>query len=253
MELFVLTNKKAIITGASRGLGKGIAEGFMKAGVETILLAKTSNVKVLAEEYQSKNYKCHGVTVDLSSEKSRIAAFDEAMELLDGRLDILVNCAGRQFREKAEDFPLEEWNCIIDVNLTATFRMSQMAAKIMIKQRSGKIINIASMISFFGGLSISAYAASKGGIAQLTKAFCNEWAEYGINVNAIAPGYMRTEMNTALLDQTSPRFKEITDRIPTHRWGTPQDMQGIALFLASPASDYVNGAIIPLDGGYLAR
>ena len=130
--------------------------------------------------------------------------------------------------------------------------MCQMAGKVMLKQGKGKIINVASMLSFFGGLTVPAYAASKGGVAQLTKALCNEWAGSGINVNALAPGYMATEMNTALMDPSNPRYKTITDRIPAHRWGTPEDMKGPVIFLASSASDYLNGAIIPVDGGYLA-
>lgn len=253
MKLFDLTGKKAIITGASRGLGKGMAEGFMEAGVETALFATTDKIEKLAEKYRAKGFNCHGVATDLGNEKSRCEAFDKALNMLGGRLDILVNCAGVQRRHKSEEFPVDDWEYVLNINLTATFRMCQMAANVMMKQGGGKIINIASMLSFFGGFTVPAYAASKGGVAQLTKAFCNEWAQYGINVNAIAPGYMATEMNTALLDPANPRFKEITDRIPAHRWGTPEDMQGTAIFLASPASDYLNGAVIPVDGGYLVR
>lgn len=253
MRWFDLSGKKAMITGAGRGLGKGMAEGFMEAGVETAIFATTDKIIDMARMYRENGFKCHGVVADLSSEASRQSGFLKALEMLGGKIDILVNSAGIQRRHKSEEFPLEDWNEVLEVNLTATFRMCQMAAKEMIKQGGGKIINVASMISFFGGFTIPAYAASKGGVAQLTKAFCNEWAAHGINVNAIAPGYMATEMNTALLDPANPRYKEITDRIPAHRWGTPEDMQGVALFLASPASDYLNGAVIPVDGGYLVR
>mgnify|MGYP000938861074 CR=1 FL=1 len=253
MRWFDLSGKKAMVTGAGRGLGKGMAEGFMEAGVETVIFATTDKILAMAQEYRNRGYKCHGVAADLGDEASRQEGFRRALEMLGGKIDILVNSAGIQRRHKSEEFPLEDWNEVLEINLTATFRMCQMAAREMISQGSGKIINVASMISFFGGFTIPAYAASKGGVAQLTKAFCNEWAGYGINVNAIAPGYMATEMNTALLDPANPRYKEITDRIPAHRWGTPEDMQGVALFLASPASDYLNGAVIPVDGRYLVR
>lgn len=143
---------------------------------------------------------------------------------------------------------------MIDVNLTAPFLLSRLAGKQMIRQgRGGRIINIASMCNYFGGSTIPAYSASKGGIAQLTKAMCNDWAKYGITVNAIAPGYMDTPMNAALTDPRNPRFKEISDRIPAGRWGTGEDMKGLTIFLASGASDYINGAVIPCDGGYLVK
>ena len=142
---------------------------------------------------------------------------------------------------------------MLEINLTAPFQLCQLAGREMIKAGYGKIINIASMRSFFGGFTIPAYASAKGGVALLTKALCNEWAGKGINVNAIAPGYMATEMNAALLDPANPRYKEITDRIPTHRWGQPEDMKGTCIFLASHASDYLNGAVIPVDGGYSSK
>ena len=151
-------------------------------------------------------------------------------------------------------FPMEDYQYVIEVNQNAVFDWCQRAAKKFIAQDSkGKIINIASMLSFFGGYTVPAYAASKGAVAQLTKAFCNEWASKKINVNALAPGYMDTEMNTALTDPSNPRYAEITGRIPAHVWGTPEDMKGPCVFLASDASDYLNGAIIPVDGGYLVK
>ena len=155
-------------------------------------------------------------------------------------------------RYPCEEFPIEDWQRVIDVNLTATFRLCQLAGHEMLKTGHGKIINVASMLSFFGGWTVPAYAASKGGVAQLTKSFANEWASHGINVNAIAPGYMATEINTDLRAD-KVRNDEIVMRIPAGRWGTPDDMKGITVFLSSPASDYVNGAIIPVDGGYLGR
>ena len=163
-----------------------------------------------------------------------------------------MNSAGVQRRHKSEAFPLDDWSAVIEVNLTAVFALCQMAGRVMLDQGHGKIVNIASLLSFFGGYTVPAYAASKGGIAQLTKALANEWASRGINVNALAPGYMATEMNAALIADAG-RNAEISARIPAHRWGTADDMKGPLLFLASSASDYVNGAIIPVDGGYLGR
>ncbi len=176
------------------------------------------------------------------------------MEKLGGHLDILVNGAGVQRRYPSEEFPLEDFDFVMDVNLRSVFAMCQLAGRQFLKQETGgKIINIASMLSFFGGYTVPAYAASKGAVAQITKALCNEWACKGINVNALAPGYMATEMNTALLDPENPRNAEITNRIPNRTWGTGEDMKGPVVWLASDASDYINGAIIPVDGGYLVR
>lgn len=174
------------------------------------------------------------------------------LQMLGGRIDILVNAAGIQRRHACEDFPLEDFTEVIEVNLTSVFDMCQMAGKVMIAQGGGKIINVASMLTFFGGYTVPAYAASKGGVGQLTKALSNEWASRNIQVNALAPGYMATDMNTALLADEG-RNKEILARIPAKRWGDGDDMKGPLLFLASAASGYVSGAIIPVDGGYLNR
>ena len=252
MDYFNIEGKRAIVTGGSRGLGRAMAEALMNAGVEVVLFATSEKINDIVKEYNDKGFKCHGIKVDIRSDKERQTAFQNALMLLGGRLDILINAAGVQRRHKSEEFPLEDWNDVINVNLTAVFSLCQMAAKEMIKQKQGKIINIASMLSYFGGYTVPAYAASKGGVAQITKAFSNEWAIHGINVNAIAPGYMATEMNTALISD-AVRNKEILARIPANRWGTPEDIQGVALFLSSPASDYLNGAIISVDGGYLGR
>lgn len=249
-----LTGRKAIVTGGTRGLGYGMAEGLMEAGAEVVIVGSSDKVYAVAEEFVQKGFGCHGLKVDLGSAKERAEGFDAAVAALGGHLDILINGAGVQRRHFSEEFPMEDWNYVLEVNLNAVFDWCQRAARVFIAQKSkGKIINIASMLSFFGGYTVPAYAASKGGVAQITKAFCNEWASKGINVNALAPGYMATEMNTALMDPESPRYAEITARIPAHAWGTPEDMKGPAVFLASDASDYLNGAIIPVDGGYLVR
>ena len=161
-----------------------------------------------------------------------------------------MNCAGIQRRKPCLDFTIEDWDDVVEVNLTAVFRLCQLAGRIMAEQGKGKIINVASALSFFGGYTVPAYAASKGGVAQLTKALSNEWAGLGINVNAIAPGYMDTPMNVALINDPV-RNGKILARIPAGRWGKPEDLQGVAVFLASEASNYLSGAVIPVDGGYL--
>jgi len=247
-----LTGKKAIVTGAAQGLNYGAAEGLMEAGAEVCIMDVQAKVKDVAKAFCDRGFKCHAVMVNLGDKADRIAKFKEAVKLLGDHLDILVNGAGVQRRHKSEEFPEEDWDFVLGINLDAVFVLSQLAGQQYIKQGTGgKIINYASMLAFFGGLTVPAYAASKGGVAQLTKALCNEWASKGINVNAIAPGYMDTDMNTALTDPSNPRFKIISDRIPAHRWGTPDDVKGPIVFLASSASDYLDGAVIPVDGGYL--
>lgn len=253
MVIFSLEGKKALVTGGTRGLGHSMAEGLMEAGAEVVIFGTTERVFQVAEAFVSRGLPCHGLIVDLSSRPDREKGFHAALDLLGGKIDILVNAAGVQRRHPAEDFPMEDWDLVLEVNLTAPFHLCQLAGREMIKQQSGKIINMSSMNGFFGGSTIPAYAASKGGINQLTKTLCNDWASKGINVNAIAPGYMETEMNAALMEPANPRNAEITKRIPTHRWGTPNDMKGLCVFLASDASNYLNGAIIPVDGGYLAK
>lgn len=257
MISFDLTGKKAIVTGGTRGLGNGMAEGLMEAGAEAVIIGTTPKVFIVASDFCSRGFKCHGVMADLGKEDERERAFSEALEKLGGGLDILVNCAGAQRRHPVEEFPMDEWKTVLDVNLTAPFHLSQMAAREFLKKEKpyGKIINVASLLSYFGGFTVPAYAASKGGVAQVTKAFCNELAGKGINVNAIVPGYMDTDLNAALTEdpETNPRYKEITARIPAGRWGTGEDLKGATVFLASSASDYVNGALIPVDGGYMVR
>ena len=253
-SLFDLTGKKAIVTGGTRGLGHGMAEGLMEAGAAVVIFGTSKKVIEVAAQFEAKGYWCKGIAVDLADDRARQEAFDQAVALLGG-LDILVNAAGIQRRHPSPEFPLQDWKDVLNVNLTAPFDLCQMAAKEFLKkeQPCGKIVNIASMLSFFGGMTVPAYAASKGGVAQMTKALCNELASKGIRVNAIAPGYMDTDMNVALTDVSNPRYREITDRIPAHRWGTPEDMKGTVVFLASRASDYLNGAVIPVDGGYLVK
>ena len=230
-----------------------MAEGLMEEGCEVVIVGSSEGVHRVAEEFHSRGFACHGVQADLGSREQTLACFRSCMELLGGDLDILVNAHGIQRRHQPEEFPLSDWDDVISVNLSSVFVLCQEAGRVMLPKGRGKIINIASMISFFGGQTIPAYAASKGGVAQLTKALSNDWTGKGIQINAIAPGYMATDMNTALMDPANPRYQQITDRIPAHRWGTSDDMKGICVFLASPASDYITGAVIPVDGGYLVK
>lgn len=250
-NIFDLTGRKAIVTGAAQGLSHGMAEGLMEAGAEVTIFDLSPKVEEVADQFVKRGFKCHGIKVNVGDREDRESSFAKAVELMGG-LDILLNGAGVQRRHKSEEFPLEDWNFVLNINLTAVFAMCQLAGRVFLKNGGGKIVNVASMLSFFGGYTVPAYAASKGGVAQITKAFANEWASKNITINALAPGYMATEMNTKLIDDPV-RNNEILGRIPAKRWGTPDDVKGVAVFLASHASDYLNGAIIPVDGGYLVR
>ena len=253
MNLFDISGKRAIVTGGAQGLGKGAAEGFLESGAKVCLLDINPKVVEVAQEYTEQGYEATAVIADVRDDKKREEAFSEAISALGG-LDILVNAAGVQRRHPSTEFPMEDWDFVLDVNLRSVFGLCQAAGCYFIgNNQPGKIINFASMLSYFGGFTVPAYAASKGAVMQLTRALCNEWAELGINVNAVAPGYMATEMNTALMDESNPRYAEITSRIPANSWGSPDDMKGPLVFLASKASNYLNGAIIPVDGGYLSK
>lgn len=251
-DLFDISGKKAIVTGGTRGLGHGMAEALLEAGCETVIIGSSDRVFQEAEAFCQKRYRCKGVKADLRSREENYRAFREAVELLGGGLDILVTAAGIQRRHSAEEFPMDEWDEVLNINLNSVWIMNQEAGKIMLKQGAGKIINVASMASFFGCQTVPAYAAAKGGVAQLTKELTNDWHRRGICVNAVAPGYMATDLNTALL-ANQERSEQILARIPAGRWGTEEDMKGITIFLASHASDYMSGAIIPVDGGYLVK
>jgi len=250
MNLFDLSGKKAIVTGAASGLGRGMAQGLHDAGAEIVIIDVADEVDSVAREVGVHGARVQAVRADLRKRKELTSGFEQAVGKLGGTLDILVNCAGIQRRKPCLDFTIEDWDDVVEVNLTAVFQLSQMAGRIMAKQGKGKIINVASALSFFGGYTVPAYAASKGGVAQVTKAFANEWAALGINVNAIAPGYMDTPMNVALVNDPV-RNSKILARIPAGRWGKPEDLKGVAVFLASEASNYLSGAVIPVDGGYL--
>lgn len=250
-SLFSLAGQTALVTGASRGLGRAIALALAEAGA-TVLCASSSangsNDTVAA--INSAGGKASALAADLSSE----AAVEQlaAQALAQGPVHILVNCGGTIFRAPAHQFPMDEWHKVMAVNLDAAFLLSQRLGAEMIKRKQGKIINIASMLSYSGGITVPAYTASKHAIAGVTKALANEWAQHNIQVNAIAPGYFSTD-NTAALQADSARNAAITARIPAGRWGEPEDLAGAAVFLASNAANYVNGHVLAVDGGWLAR
>ena len=250
MSIFDLSGKVAIVTGANKGLGQAIALALAEAGAD-IAAVGTNDVAETQGRVEGFGRRFTFVKADLSSTEpiARIVATVVA-EL--GGVDILVNNSGIIRRNEAVDFSEEDWDAVMSVNLKSAFFLSQAAGKHMIAKGYGKIINIASMLSFQGGVRVPAYTASKSGLAGITKALANEWAAAGINVNAIAPGYMATD-NTAQLQADEQRNADILGRIPAGRWGHPGDLGGAAVFLASHASDYVHGAIIPVDGGWLAR
>ena len=250
-DLFSLEGKTAIVTGAAKttGLCYGMAAALHDAGAKVVLMDISPEVDALAKSLGGAENSYYSVEADITHPSSRKDAITRALELLGGRLDILLNGAGIQFRCDAVEFPEDKFKSLIDINLSSLFFMCQEAGKIMIKQGGGKIINIASMTSFVASRRIAAYSASKGGVMQLTKALSNEWAGLGINLNAIAPGYMATELTADMIN--TEQGKAHTARIPMGRWGKPEDLQGVTVFLASAASDYISGAIIPVDGGYL--
>ncbi|SDS41275.1 SDR family oxidoreductase [Microlunatus soli] len=247
---FDLTGRTALVTGGGRGLGRGMSSGLLAAGADVITAQRGSVDDDLVQYATELGRSITPLTLDLGEPDQIDSAITEL--LAEQRIDILINNAGMQYREDAVDFDLTQFDRVLSINMRSVFQLSQLIARPMLERGHGKIINIASMVSFSGGYRVPAYAASKGAIAQLTKACCNEWAGRGVNVNAIAPGYMATDMNEALLADEQ-RNDEITARIPAGRWGTPDDMAGTAVFLSSSAADYLNGAIIPVDGGWLAR
>ena len=250
-DLFSVAGKKAIVTGAGRGLGLGMAQGLHNAGVELALIDVSDSVDEAASQMDAEGPRAFAVHADLSDREELHRAFAESVNGLGG-LDILLNNVGITRWSKAEEMSEADWDIVLEVNLNSLFFMAQLAGQYMLKQGHGKIVNIASLLSFGGGYLTVGYAASKGGVGQMTKALANEWSSRGVNVNAIAPGYMATEMNIPLMEDPA-RNKLILDRVPAGRWGLPEDLVGALIFLASPASDYVHGVLLPVDGGFLAR
>jgi len=249
-NLFDLSGKVAIVTGGSTGLGGGMAVGLAENGADVVLVDRTGRSET-SERIESLGRKALNITADLTSIKEIGMIVERTVKEL-GKIDILVNNAGTIRRTPAIDFSEKDWDEVMALNAKTVFFFSQAAARDMMKRKYGKIINIASLLSFQGGIFVPSYAASKGAVAQATKAMSNEWAQHGITVNAIAPGYMATN-NTKALRDDPVRSKSILERIPAGRWGLPDDLKGAAIFLASPASDYVNGHVLVVDGGWMAR
>jgi 2-deoxy-D-gluconate 3-dehydrogenase len=253
LSVFDLTGKTALVTGCKRGIGRGMAEALASAGADIIGVSASLELSgseveqaVTAMGRSFKAYQC-----DFSS-RSALHAFIDQLNADGAEPDILVNNAGTIKRKPAAEHPDEWWDEVIEVNLSAQFVLSREIGRGMLERGSGKIIFTASLLTYQGGITVPGYSASKGGIGQLTKALANEWAGRGVNVNAIAPGYVATD-NTQALQDDPVRYKAILERIPQGRWGTPEDFAGPAVFLASSASDYVNGEVLVVDGGWMGR
>lgn len=249
---FNLKGKNALVTGSRAGLGAGMAIGLAQAGANVVVNGPTDDgIHEVCQAVRACGVKAVCSVADVSDPQACADLVDLTVKEL-GSIDILINNAGIIRRSPAADYSAEDWAQVMEINLNAVFRLCQLAGRRMLAQGSGKIINIASLLSFQGGVFVPAYAASKGAVAQLTKALANEWAPKGINVNAIAPGYMATD-NTSALRADPARSRQILDRIPAGRWGTPEDLAGVAVFLSSAASDYMHGHVLVVDGGWMAR
>ena len=250
-DQFNLDGKTALVTGASAGIGAAIAIALAQAGADVICHGNTRHSQQTCEAVQQFGRKAVPVQADLARPGAAEQLFEQASR--SAPIDILVNNAGMIRRAQAVEYSDEDWAAVLQVNLNSVWKLSQCAGRAFIeKRRPGKIINIASLLAFQGGITVPAYAASKGAVAQLTKALANEWAIHGINVNAVAPGYIHTD-NTAALRRDEARNRQILERIPAGRWGDPADLAGAVVFLASAASDYVHGHVLVVDGGWMGR
>jgi 2-deoxy-D-gluconate 3-dehydrogenase len=251
LDSFRLTGKNALVTGSSRGMGAAMAIALAQAGANVALHGSQSVPDEVRKSVEKTGVRHVALTLDLTDSNQASGLIEKTITSL-GSIDILVNNAGITRRAPAVDYPTADWDDVLSTNLTSVFRLCQSAGRAMLAQRSGKIINVASLLSFQGGITVPAYAAAKGGVAQLTKALANEWAAHGVQVNAIAPGYMATDLTEALQTDAT-RSRQILERIPAARWGKPQDVAGAVVFLASPASDYISGHVLAIDGGWLGR
>ncbi|MBP2475238.1 2-deoxy-D-gluconate 3-dehydrogenase [Crossiella equi] len=249
-QLFSLRGRTALVTGARTGIGRAIANGLASAGADLVLLGRSGDLAEVEAEIREHGVKARSLVVDLAEPE---AVQQEVGALLANQeVDVLVNNAGTIHRQPAAEVPLADWRRVLSVNLDSVFALCQLAGRQMVERGSGKIINIASLLSFQGGILVPAYTASKHAVAGLTTALANEWAEHGVQVNAIAPGYISTN-NTAAIRADHVREPAIRGRIPAGRWGDPEDLVGAAVFLASPASNYVNGHVLVVDGGWMGR
>jgi 2-deoxy-D-gluconate 3-dehydrogenase len=252
LDKFSLKGKVALVTGAASGLGAAMARGLAEAGADVAVHCRTAGQAAdTCSAISAIGQKAAEVNGDMADKATPKLVMERVLDEF-GQIDILINNAGMIRRTPAVDHSEEDWSTVIEVNLSSVFRLSQAAGRHMTAQGSGKIVNIASLLSFQGGITVPAYTASKSAVAGLTKALANEWAKFNVNVNAIAPGYFATN-NTAALQADETRNRQILERIPAGRWGDPDDLQGAAVFLSSAASDYMNGHILVVDGGWMGR
>ncbi len=251
LDQFRLDGRVALVTGASRGLGQAMAKALAEAGADIACVSRSGNHAVTQQLVERCGRRFCGLQCDLTSAAQRSGLVQRVVERM-GRLDILVNNAGIGTRHPPEEYPLHEFETLLQVHVVAAFDLCQQAAPVMFRQGRGKIINIGSVMTFEGGLNIPAYAAAKHGVAGLTKSLANSWSRRGINVNCIAPGYFETDMAGPLRDDPV-RGPQILERIPCGRWGDPDELGGVVVFLASNASNYMHGSIVVVDGGWLAR
>jgi len=252
LDAFKLEGKVAIVTGAARGLGQGMATGLAEAGADILGVDVLSPLDETRARIEGAGRRFAEIRADLSGTADIERILDTANEQLGG-FDILINNAGIIRRHPAHEFPIEDWDAVMNINLRSLFFLTQAFGKRLIEAgRPGKVISVCSMLSFSGGILVAPYTASKSAVAGITRLLGNEWAPYGINVNGIAPGYMATD-NTAPLRADEARSREILSRVPMDRWGTPEDLCGAVVFLASGASDYITGTIVRVDGGWLTR
>lgn len=248
---FGLKDKIALVTGSSGGIGGAIAKRLAENGANVVCHGVENDAPQACEIVRAAGAKAFGIQADLTKRDEQDMLVQETVKRF-GAIDILVNNAGGIRRAPAVEYSDEDWDFLMELNLNAVFRMSRLAGRHMLERRTGRIVNIASLLSFQGGITVPAYAASKGGVAQLTKALANEWAASGVNVNAIAPGYIATD-NTKALRADEDRSRQILERIPADRWGQPEDIAGAAAFLSSEASSYIHGHVLVVDGGWMGR
>lgn len=251
LDLFKLDGRVALVTGANRGLGQAMALGLAEAGADIACVTRSGADAEIRSQVEAAGRRYLTINADLAVPEQRVGLVKRVVDGL-GRVDILVNNAGSGTRHPPEDYPFQEWRDLLEVHLNSAFDLSQQVAPYMLERGRGKIINIGSVMSYEGGLNIPAYAAAKHGIAGLTKSLAVAWSSKGINVNCIAPGYFETNMANTLKHHPV-RGQQIMDRIPCGRWGQPDELMGLAVFLASDASNYMHGSIVPIDGGWLAR
>lgn len=244
--------KKAIITGAAKGLGLAMAEALCEEGIEVCIMDISPNLEEVVNKFKEKGYTVYGVKADLSKLENIANSFSEALQKLGGEIDILINNAGIHNSMPASEMGYLDFKKIIDVNVIAVFELAKLASILMKKKQYGRIINVASVLAVQGGFNAAAYSTSKGAVNQLTKSLSNEWAKDGINVNAIAPGYYKTELNTHILTDER-RYADLINRVPKGRFGKTSELGGVIKFLVSDQSNYVTGTLIPIDGGFLGR